>query len=132
MVLLGQQRNDVGHRLDGCHKPVTDNLSAALKRLRTRDADWIFWIDALCIDQDNKKEQGQQAAQMKRMYENAERVLVWLGEGTEDTNMLIDAMGVLEFHPLHMDSLMRGETTPREVLRFISDAFLSDESPAVE
>lgn len=46
--------------------------------------------------------------------------------------MLIDAMGVLEFHPLHMDSLMRGETTPREVLRFISDAFLSDESPAVE
>lgn len=118
--------------LDGCHKPVTDNLSAALKRLRTRDADWIFWIDALCIDQDNKKEQGQQVAQMKRIYENAERVLVWLGEGTEDTNMLIDAMGVLEFHPLHMDSLMRGETTPREVLRFISDAFLSDESPAME
>jgi hypothetical protein len=60
--------------LNGYHKPVTDNLSAALKRLRSHDADRILWIDAICIDQDNKKEQGHQVAKMKRIYENAQEL----------------------------------------------------------
>lgn len=118
--------------LDGCHKPVTDNLSAALRHLRSPDADRILWIDAVCIDQGNKKEQGHQVAQMKRIYENAKRGVVWLGEGTEDTDMLMAVMGVLEGNPLQMDSLMRGKTAPGEVLRFVCQPFRRDASAAVE
>lgn len=117
--------------LDGCHKPVTDNLSTALKHLRSRDTDRILWIDALCIDQDNKKEQGHQVAQMRKIYENAKRVVVWLGEGTEETDMLMGVMGLLEDHPLGMDSPTRGRT-PGKVLRSIYRRFLGDSSAAVE
>jgi hypothetical protein len=46
--------------------------------------------------------------------------------------MLTDVMGVLENHLLQRDSLMRGNTIPREVLRFIYQPFLRDESAAVE
>jgi hypothetical protein len=107
--------------LDSCHKPVTDNLFAALKHLRSPGSDRILWIDAICIDQDNKKEQGHQVAQMKRIYENAEGVVVWLGEGTEDTDFLMAFMGVLQEsdHADRITSVMEDYDTPRHRLRIM-------------
>ena len=37
---------------------VTENLYAALLRLRDRSLERILWIDAICIDQKNLKEKG--------------------------------------------------------------------------
>jgi hypothetical protein len=43
---------------------ITDNLYSALQCLRLHDRDRYLWIDAICIDQSNKEEQGSQVQQM--------------------------------------------------------------------
>ena len=45
---------------------------------------WI-WADAICIDQSNLAERGQQVQLMRQIYQSASSVLVWLGprEGTD-------------------------------------------------
>lgn len=57
---------------------VRENLYQALVHLR-KDKDRFLWIDALCINQQNTLERNHQVKQMGRVYENAWRVLVWLG-----------------------------------------------------
>jgi hypothetical protein len=37
---------------------VTENLLSALQHLRSENIDRVLWVDAICIDQDNKREQG--------------------------------------------------------------------------
>ena len=59
---------------------IRENLFNALKRLRGRVAKRTLWIDAICIDQDDKTEQGLQVAIMGNIYKNAVTVLIWLGE----------------------------------------------------
>ena len=39
-----------------------------------------FWIDAICIDQDNVHERNHQVRQMSSIYSGAKDVLIWLGE----------------------------------------------------
>jgi hypothetical protein len=38
-----------------------------------------LWIDAICIDQDSKSEKVHQVAQMGKIYSNATKVVMWLG-----------------------------------------------------
>jgi hypothetical protein len=64
---------------------VTVNLYAALLRLRDDSFERILWVDAICIDQKNKVEQGEQVQLMAKIYSNARCVIVWLGDKAEDT-----------------------------------------------
>ncbi|KAL7893462.1 heterokaryon incompatibility domain-containing protein [Trichoderma sp. SZMC 28014] len=82
--------------VDGCYLNVTDNLHSALQQLRYQDDDRILWIDAICIDQGNKKERGHQVEQMSKIYSEAERVIFWLGEGTVETDMLLESLQLLQ------------------------------------
>jgi ankyrin repeat protein len=76
--------------------PVTENLHAALQRLRHRDNDRILWIDAICIDQNNPVERGHQVKQMSSIYEKAVKVIFWLGKSTLVTQMAFDYMCKLQ------------------------------------
>jgi hypothetical protein len=71
---------------------VTFNLYTALQHLRFEDEDRILWIDAICIDQDNIQERRHQVQQMGRIYKAAERVVIWLGQGTKETDLVMDFM----------------------------------------
>ncbi|RDW57305.1 hypothetical protein BP5796_12755 [Coleophoma crateriformis] len=64
---------------------VTPNLYLALRNLRSDDSERILWVDAICINQSCPMEKTQQVSQMRNIYQAAESVLVWLGEGTEET-----------------------------------------------
>ncbi|KLU86792.1 hypothetical protein MAPG_05802 [Magnaporthiopsis poae ATCC 64411] len=75
---------------------VTPNLHQALRSLRRSDEDRMLWVDAICIDQTNDKERGHQVGQMTLIYRLAERVLIWLGPGDWDTDMLLDWMDQLD------------------------------------
>ena len=44
---------------------IRDNLKAALLRFRDPEKDVDIWVDALCIDQDNKVEKKAQVARSK-------------------------------------------------------------------
>ncbi|KAH7120339.1 ankyrin repeat-containing domain protein [Dactylonectria estremocensis] len=78
--------------LNGCIAKVTSNLYAALRQLRLEHRDRVQWIDAICIDQQNKKEQGHQVGQMKEIYTNSEHVMIWLGPSNNQTDFLMDAI----------------------------------------
>jgi hypothetical protein len=66
------------------------NLHAALSRLRDHSFERIIWVDAICIDQENLKERIQQVQLMAKIYSNALRVIVWLGEETKDTDRALE------------------------------------------
>lgn len=66
--------------------PVTPNLHTALLRLRNLSIKRILWIDAVCIDQVHTTEKQVQIQCMAKIYSNADRVIVWLGEDGEDAD----------------------------------------------
>ena len=69
---------------------ITTNLHAVLQRLRNHYFDRILWIDALCIDQGNKDEVATQILSMSRIYGQASRVLIWLGEASHGSDALLE------------------------------------------
>lgn len=64
---------------------ITKSLSEALQQLSCIEGIELIWADAICIDQSNSKERSQQVAIMKRIYEHASCVVVWLGLGAPTT-----------------------------------------------
>lgn len=60
--------------------PVNSNLLSSLRHLRYSDRTRRLWIDALCIDQSDLEERGQQVRLMGNIFSTANRVVVWLGE----------------------------------------------------
>lgn len=63
--------------------PVTDNLHAALRRLRRLDKPRTLWVDSLCINQDNLAERNRQVQMMGRIYKSAGSVVIWLGDADD-------------------------------------------------
>lgn len=63
---------------------VKKNLSRALQELRSQTQSTYLWIDAVCINQDNNEEKTAQVLHMHEIYMQAERVCIWLGEGTKN------------------------------------------------
>ena len=80
--------------LDGRIAHVTANLREALTHLIIAFPQSNFWIDAICIDQDNSKERMHQVGQMRTIYSNAAQVVMWLGPGNrdiEELSLMIDS-----------------------------------------
>ena len=82
--------------VDGHEFPVTQNLDAALRSIRKQnprpenEARWrptFWWIDALCINQNDVSERSRQVNLMTRIYRKATGVHIWLGEENEDSDL---------------------------------------------
>lgn len=67
-------------RLEDYDFDILENLEAALRRLRKPGEKRLMWIDAICINQENLQERGEQVIQMRSIYERAEKIIIWLGE----------------------------------------------------
>lgn len=69
--------------LNGAEFAVTENLLSALSHLRRKNAFEyrLFWIDAICINQDDMNEKSRQVRIMNHIYDRASSVVVWLGDG---------------------------------------------------
>jgi hypothetical protein len=63
---------------EGASLVVRKNLYDALQALRSSDETRIFWIDALCVDQQNLEERVQ-VEMMREIYATSQRTTVWLG-----------------------------------------------------
>jgi len=74
--------------------PITKNLYEALLRLRNRVIERIIWIDAICINQKDEREKEQQIQFMAKIYGQANRVVVWLGEAADDSDQAIQKIRV--------------------------------------
>ena len=79
--------------LNGHDFTITTNLRAALWHLRLATRTRTIWIDAICINQNDISERNQQVQIMPDIYSNADSVLIWLGEPSENSGV---AMHILE------------------------------------
>ncbi|KAF4440036.1 hypothetical protein F53441_12407 [Fusarium austroafricanum] len=80
--------------IDGCDLPIGENLYAALSHLRDRSIERTIWIDAICINQRDPKEKGQQVQSMAKIYTKASRVIVWLGGATPDSGQALEEIRI--------------------------------------
>lgn len=75
--------------LNGHDFGVTKNLMSALRALQTADKSTLCWVDAICINQSDVQERNHQVGQMRRVYEKANVVIVWLGKESDDSGLAI-------------------------------------------
>lgn len=101
---------DEEHQEELGYIPLTKNLFKALKDLR--DCPDIkskrFWIDQICINQENEEEKGHQVELMAAIYRNASQVFTYLGPPSEDLECENGALRLLEditthFKPYFVD-----------------------------
>jgi hypothetical protein len=78
---------------------VTPNLHKALGQLRMCETSGYgtrlsraLWVDAICINQKDDKEKSSQVMQMRDIYANASRTLIWLGPSDEYTGIAFDTL----------------------------------------
>ena len=81
--------------IDGLSFMVPKTVNAVLRRLRDlpeAKSGMKFWIDAICIDQDNTPEKNHQVNLMWNIYATAFSVVAWLGECEDGSETAIDYM----------------------------------------
>jgi hypothetical protein len=59
---------------------ITTNLEQAIKHIRSKLSPIFLWADAICINQEDRKEREHQVTLMNQVYQKAKRVYIWLGE----------------------------------------------------
>lgn len=77
---------------------ITANLDAALQALRLPHQDRLLWVDAICIDQASDAEKSHQVGQMRLVYKLAEKVIIWLGPSSEDSDIFMSLAKTLDLH----------------------------------
>ncbi|KNG85569.1 hypothetical protein ANOM_006648 [Aspergillus nomiae NRRL 13137] len=86
--------------INGHNVPVTENLFDFLLHYRDLTevsstwelADMLFWVDAICINQEDIPEKNSQVLQMSSIYRSANAVLSWLGVEEDDSDYTIEVM----------------------------------------
>ncbi|KAI0528298.1 HET-domain-containing protein [Xylaria bambusicola] len=68
--------------------PITKNLYSLLRSLRLPHKGRSLWVDALCINQSDHEEKKVQLALMKRVYQQAEKVIAYLPLSVQDQKSL--------------------------------------------
>ena len=83
----GSPKDQKAILVDGSPFHVTTNLATALHYLRYEDRPRTLWIDAICINQSDYDERQQQVQIMRDIYASATKVLAWLGEPSDDSDL---------------------------------------------
>jgi hypothetical protein len=85
-------------------------LFGALIALRGLSESRIVWIDQICINQNDIEERNHQVTKMRDVYQNAQRVVAWLGPLCDGGELAIDAA-----HSFYEDWLSRVRRAPSEL-----------------
>lgn len=72
---------------------ITTALASALRRFRQAGRPRNIWADAVCINQGDDVEKSTQIPLMSRIYREAVRVLVWLGDSEQIERPLVYLAG---------------------------------------
>lgn len=97
----GTERDSIN--IHGHLVPVTPNLATVLRQFRAHHYDFLqlhslpLWIDAACINQADVEERSQQVRLMGRIFRQASRVLLWIGEGDEHSDYACDRINDATF-----------------------------------
>lgn len=74
-------------RCNGARLDILPNLYDALEQYRSSlmSEAWV-WADAICINQGDDKEKSSQIRQMREIYQQGQRIWVWLGKADKRTD----------------------------------------------
>jgi hypothetical protein len=109
---------------------ITTNLESALLHLRKPNGDRVLWIDAISIRQDDNSEKSQQIGQMHNVYSKASKVIAWLGEESDDSNLAFASLdawsnGELHWFPSHepaiQEQYIQGPNLSKPLHRCLKD-----------
>ena len=82
--------------INNCSFLVGESLLLALKALarQVRAEEGLFWVDAICINQNDTLERAAQVKIMKDIYVQSDRVFAWLGNppNDEETRLGVELM----------------------------------------
>ncbi|CAI9634545.1 unnamed protein product [Alternaria burnsii] len=84
LLRITQNLFDVLMALSSIGKPWCASVIAEQHRYR------YYWVDAICIDQNNLQERGQQVSLMGEIYSKSTCTLVWLGREYDDSGLAIN------------------------------------------
>jgi Heterokaryon incompatibility protein (HET) len=114
----GDPRDVSSIQVDGCPFQVSRNLKDFLVSYRTNNTCPVLWIDAVCINQHDILERSAQIRLMKRIYEGADIVLIWLGQEVDATESAIEQIQHV-YHDFWLPRLER-EGSPEKVISSIT------------
>ncbi|KAE9376200.1 hypothetical protein N431DRAFT_502932 [Stipitochalara longipes BDJ] len=98
---------------------ITTNLHSAFVRLRDEKKSRMLWADAVCINQEDANEKPGQIRLMRQIYQNAQRVIAYLGEAADNSQAVYDLMGPITLiafsrqHPLYEEEYEESGLPPR-------------------
>ncbi|KAH7368421.1 hypothetical protein B0T11DRAFT_326608 [Plectosphaerella cucumerina] len=69
---------------------VHADLAIALRRVRYPTSTMVLWIREICINYRDVEETNKQMTLIRNIHLDAQRHLVWLGEDTDDANLVFD------------------------------------------
>ncbi|KAK0728923.1 heterokaryon incompatibility protein-domain-containing protein [Apiosordaria backusii] len=107
--------------VDGEPARVGANLHAALLHLRDFFFERIIWVDAICINQNNDMEKGEQVQKMAEIYSKANRVVVWLGEAHHDSDSALEEIRCAAAQG-RQEAVIRDDNDASEEIRSGSEA----------
>ncbi|KAF2877763.1 heterokaryon incompatibility, partial [Massariosphaeria phaeospora] len=92
--------------INGHERMVTVNLEAFLHEWRNGAVledrpemyDTSFWIDAICINQEDMSERASQVNLMSKIYPSAKAAMCWLGQGSRSCEHGLEAIVRLGEH----------------------------------
>ncbi|KAK4498285.1 hypothetical protein PRZ48_010943 [Zasmidium cellare] len=87
---------------------ITENLAAALSRVRLPETSRILWVDAICINQQDDHEKGHQVILMGNIYQRAKMVLAWIGEHADGSQ------SIFEWHESNKDEIEKDAMEQKE------------------
>ena len=105
--------------LNGQPFPIRQNLYDALQQIQNSELiDQYLWVDAICINQggddDALHERSVQITRMTQIYEQASRILVWLGKPENEANnrLAFTMMKDFQEQERHFHMTLKGRTLP--------------------
>lgn len=90
--------------VDALELEITVSLATALRHMRDPTRSRLVWADAICINQSDIEEKGQQVARMGEIYQAAQHTIIFLGEATSESDDVMDL--------LREERTQRGYTNP--------------------
>ncbi|KAF2177739.1 hypothetical protein K469DRAFT_676716 [Zopfia rhizophila CBS 207.26] len=72
--------------------PITLSLDSALRSIRDAESPTRIWADAICIDQETHLEKCIQIRLLRKIFQAAEGVVAWLGNGTDNSDRAITTL----------------------------------------
>ncbi len=81
--------------------PITTSLFQALMQVRYSDKSRVLWVDSVCINQQDPKEQGAQVSMMGTIYARSTSTLICLGDSdpfhaSHTAKLVSDVNGMIE------------------------------------